>query len=120
MKKEKEVIEKELESYVEKVVKFANGVAWMGSERMENLELASIAAECRMLKELKIWKLFQEKIRFNAVENMMTADTLEKMQDAKRILRVLNDMVILVENFIEQEKLLPRTNPKPPVSNPRQ
>ena len=88
-------VKDELAGYVDRIVKFQQGVCWIGNERMENGELAAIAQECKMLKELRIWKIFQEKIRFNAVENMMLANDLETMQDAKRIIKVLNDFLIL-------------------------
>src|SRR5579859_2758610 len=99
-----DVVASHLKLIAEDVVQFQGNQVYLGAELMSAQEIQSIAAECKLLKETKLWQVFQETIRYNALKVIVEANTTEEVLPGKWMIAVLNDLNIFLHNFITTGK----------------
>ena len=100
----------------EKVVQVQGNQVFIGSELMTAQEIMGIVAECKMLKETKLWGIFQETIRYNAIKRIVEATTVDEVRPGKWMIAVLNDLNLFIHNFTTVGKAIQPLK-KPEVSN---
>lgn len=67
-----------------------NGYLKLGDEVLMGQEIATLATECKLIGETRIWKIMQENIRFEAFKFMSEANNTEGMMPGKWMLHNLN------------------------------
>lgn len=124
MKKQDEqlnkVVQDNLKLFADKVVQYQGNQAYIGGELMTAQEIVSIVQECKMFKETKLWAIFQETIRYNALKSIVEASTPDEVRPGKWMIAVLNDLNLFINNMIAVSKNVPIIPKKGEVSKPRE
>ena len=86
-----------------------NGYLKLGNEVMQGQEIATLATECKLIKETRTWSIMQENIRFEAFKFMSEATTTDGMQPGKWMLHNLNAQKGVMDTILEAgSKITPR------------
>jgi hypothetical protein len=83
----------------------------LGNEIMGGAEIGTLATECKLIQETRIWKIMQENIRFEAFKFMSEANNTEGMMPGKWMLHNLNAQKGVMDTILEAgTKIAPPKN----------
>jgi hypothetical protein len=119
MERKKDELDEYVVKYVSKrspanIVKFEGGYAFLGDVLLDAQEIASIARDCKFIRETRVWALFNETIGNNAITSMISAQDVDAMRPGKWMIGVLNDLNTMMTNFellAERTKITPKKTP---------